>query len=43
MNLFGAMAFIVNGIFHEAWPSVVSNIAWFVISGVALVRMRTNS
>lgn len=40
-NLFGACAFIVNGAFHEAWPSVVTNIAWFLISAVALLRMRS--
>jgi hypothetical protein len=40
-NLLGACAFIVNGIFHEAWPSVVTNIAWFLISAVALFRMRS--
>lgn len=40
-NLIGACAFIVNGAVHEAWPSVVTNIAWFLISAVALVRMRS--
>ena len=40
-NLLGACAFIVNGSFHEAWPSVVTNIAWFLISAVALLRMRS--
>lgn len=40
-NLLGACAFIVNGAYHEAWPSVVTNIAWFLISAVALLRMRS--
>jgi hypothetical protein len=40
-NLLGSCAFIINGAFHEAWPSVVTNIAWFLISGVALFRMRS--
>lgn len=40
-NLMGSCAFIVNGAFHEAWPSVVTNIAWFLISAVALLRMRS--
>lgn len=40
-NLLGACAFIVNGAFHEAWPSVASNVAWFLISAVALLRLRT--
>ena len=42
-NLVGACAFIVNGAFHEAWPSVATNIAWFLISAVALFRMRSAS
>lgn len=42
-NLIGACAFIVNGAVHEAWPSVVTNIAWFLISAVALLRMRSAS
>lgn len=40
-NLLGSCAFIVNGAFHEAWPSVVTNIAWFLISALALLRMRS--
>jgi hypothetical protein len=42
-NLLGACAFIVNGAFHEAWPSVATNIAWFLISAIALLRMRSAS
>ena len=38
-NLFGSVAFIVNGIFHGAWPSVVTNAAWFLISAIALFRL----
>ena len=41
-NLVGAVAFIINGTFHGAWPSVVTNVAWFLISAVAL-RMRSES
>ncbi len=37
-NLIGASAFIINGATHGAWPSVVTNIAWFLISIFALVR-----
>ena len=40
-NLLGACAFIVNGAFHEAWPSVATNVAWFLISAIALLRMRS--
>ncbi|UZX04698.1 hypothetical protein F8G81_20405 [Arthrobacter sp. CDRTa11] len=39
-NLIGACAFIVNGAVHEAWPSVVTNVAWCLISAVAIFRMR---
>jgi hypothetical protein len=42
-NLLGAIAFIINGAFHEAWPSVVTNVAWFLISATALFRMRSAS
>jgi hypothetical protein len=38
-NLAGSCAFMINGAFHEAWPSVVTNAAWFLISAAALVRM----
>lgn len=39
-NLLGACAFIINGASHEAWPSVATNIAWLLISAIALVRLR---
>ena len=39
-NLLGAVAFIINGTVHGAWPSVVTNVAWFLISAIALFRMR---
>jgi hypothetical protein len=38
-NLLGACAFVINGIFHQAWPSVVTNIVWFLISAVSLIRL----
>ncbi|MGX1163083.1 inner membrane protein [Arthrobacter sp. SLBN-100] len=40
-NLLGAVAFIINGTVHGAWPSVVTNVAWFLISAIALFRMRS--
>jgi len=43
VNLFGSCAFIINGTLHGAWPSVVTNVAWFLISAVALLRMRAKS
>ncbi|WP_347108971.1 YgjV family protein [Paenarthrobacter sp. S56] len=42
VNLFGACAFILNGLLHGAWPSVATNIAWFLISSLAIYRMRAN-
>lgn len=39
-NLLGSCAFMVNGAYHGAWPSVVTNIAWFLISIIALLRAR---
>jgi hypothetical protein len=42
-NLLGAVAFIINGTYHGAWPSVVTNVAWFLISAIALFRMRSAS
>jgi NhaP-type Na+/H+ or K+/H+ antiporter len=41
-NLVGACAFIINSAFHGAWPSVATNVAWFLISAVALFRMRAD-
>ncbi|MFK4641142.1 hypothetical protein ABIA52_004031 [Paenarthrobacter histidinolovorans] len=43
VNLFGSCAFIINGTLHGAWPSVVTNVAWFLISAVALLRMRSRT
>lgn len=40
-NLLGACAFVVNSAFHGVWPSVATNVAWFLISVVALFRMRS--
>lgn len=41
-NLLGACALIVNGVFHHAWPSVVLNIAWALISAYVLLRLHTS-
>lgn len=39
-NLLGSCAFIIYGAYRETWPSVATNIAWFLISFVAIVRLR---
>lgn len=38
-NLAGACAFIINGAHNGAWPSVVTNIVWSLISLVCLVQL----
>lgn len=43
LNGLGALALVVNGAFHGAWPSVGLNIVWFgiaVVSIVGLLRRR---
>ncbi|WP_426228270.1 CBU_0592 family membrane protein [Pseudarthrobacter sp. DSP2-3-2b1] len=42
-NLIGACAFIINGAVHQAWPSVVTNVAWCLISAIAILRMRATN
>lgn len=39
LNLIGAVAFIVNGASHGAWPSAVLNIVWAMIAMVMLWRI----
>lgn len=39
-NLIGALALLVNGAWHGAWPSVATNIAWCAIAITALVRLQ---
>lgn len=39
-NLLGSLAFIIYGAYREVWPSVATNAVWFLISVVAMVRLR---
>lgn len=39
MNVVGAIGFIINSAWHDAWPSAVLNIIWVGIGAVALSRM----
>ncbi len=39
LNLIGAVAFIINGSAHRAWPSAVLNIVWAMIAVVMLWRI----
>lgn len=41
LNLGGALGLLVNGAYHGAWPSVGLNSVWFVVGGLALLRLGT--
>jgi hypothetical protein len=43
MNLGAGAALAVNGLVHQAWPSVVVNTVWSVIAAVALGRAANRS
>lgn len=40
LNLFGATGLLVNGVWHEAWPSAALNAVWLVVGFSALLRTR---
>jgi hypothetical protein len=39
-NLIGGICFIINTIYHKAYPSAVVNVVWVVIAIVALLKLR---
>jgi hypothetical protein len=39
LNVFGAIGFIANSAWHQAWPSAILNVIWVGIGVVALVRI----
>ncbi|MET3164801.1 UNVERIFIED_ORG: hypothetical protein ABIB19_003232 [Arthrobacter sp. UYEF10] len=39
-NLAGAVAMLLNGIYHEAWPSATVNLIWCGIAVWALTRLK---
>jgi len=39
LNLFGSVGLALNTAYYRAFPSTVVNVAWFVIAGVALIRI----
>jgi hypothetical protein len=41
MNLCGAVAMVAAGLPADAWPSVVVNVSWALISGYGLARALT--
>lgn len=40
LNLSGAFGLLLNGASHRAWPSVLLNLAWLLLSFAALARQR---
>jgi hypothetical protein len=40
LNLVGATGLVVNGAWHDAWPSVGLNLVWIAVGVVALTRLR---
>ncbi len=41
-NLVGGIFFIVNTIYHKAYPSAVVNVVWVIIAISALLKLRKN-
>jgi hypothetical protein len=39
-NLVGGFFFIVNTVYHEAYPSAVVNVVWVIIAISALLKLR---
>jgi hypothetical protein len=39
-NLIGGIFFIINTIYHKAYPSAVVNVVWVIIAIVALLKLR---
>ena len=39
MNVVGAIGFIINSAWNNAWPSAILNVIWVGIGVVALTRM----
>ena len=40
LNLVGAAGLVINGAWHDAWPSVGLNVVWIVVGLAALSRLR---
>lgn len=39
-NLFGGIFFIVNTVYHKAYPSAVLNVVWVIIAISALLKLK---
>ncbi len=35
----GAIFMALNGIYHEAWPSAITNLAWCSIASLTIIRL----
>lgn len=40
LNVAGAVGLVVNGAWHDAWPSVGLNVVWIAVGSAALARAR---
>jgi hypothetical protein len=40
INLAGATGLVINGAWHDAWPSVGLNVVWIAVGLAALTRLR---
>jgi hypothetical protein len=39
-NLIGGICFVINTIYHHAYPSAVVNVVWVIIAISALLKLR---
>lgn len=39
LNVVGALGFIANSAWHQAWPSAILNVIWVGIGVVALIKI----
>ncbi|WP_427008575.1 hypothetical protein [Pseudarthrobacter sp. H2] len=35
----GGLCMAINGIYHDAWPSAITNLAWCSIAALTLIRL----
>ena len=42
-NLTGGIFFIINTVYHKAYPSAVVNVVWVIIAISALIKLKKSS
>lgn len=42
LNLAGGVGLFANTVFYRAYPSSLVNVAWIIIAGLALMRLRSS-